>query len=74
MVRRAADAVVGAVMAGKCGHGQSPGSGSGDITVSGSDEKKVAAHEKKCRGAHVFWHQGLLFKVVCCATCGRKIL
>lgn len=59
---------------GKCGHGQVPGNDHPDITVSGSDERRVAAHEAKCPGARVFWHRGLLFKVVCCATCGRKIL
>lgn len=59
---------------GKCNHGEVPGDKYPDITVSGKDEEKVAAHDRKCPVSHPFWHHGFLFKVICCAGCGRKIL
>lgn len=58
---------------GKCSHGERPGDLHPDITVSGSTERAVERHEAKCRGARVFWHRGLLFKIICCATCGRRV-
>jgi hypothetical protein len=57
----------------KCGHGKAPGAGSPDITVTGSTERAVERHEATCKGAHVFWHHGWLFKVICCAMCGRRV-
>ncbi|WP_156960831.1 hypothetical protein [Amycolatopsis taiwanensis] len=33
----------------------------------------VAKHRQTCPSADPFWHQGLIFKSVCCATCGGKI-
>lgn len=58
---------------GKCNHGQVPGSQYPDITVSGSTERAVEKHEARCRNPRVFWHHGLLSKVICCAGCGRRV-
>lgn len=57
---------------GRCGHGQQPGNGKA-ITVSGSRERKADDHERTCRGAVLFNHEGFLGRVVCCATCGRRV-
>ena len=60
------------LMPGKCGHGYEPGDAP-DIEVHGARERAVDEHERRCRGARVFWHPGVLFRVICCATCGRKV-
>lgn len=59
-------------MSGQCSHGKSPGP-SPAITVSGSTERAVERHEARCHNARIFWHHGLLFKVLCCAGCGKRV-
>ncbi len=58
----------------KCVHGQKPGQ---VVTYSWraptSITRLVAKHRQTCPSADPFWHQGLIFKSVCCATCGGKI-
>lgn len=61
---------------GKCNHGKVPDNAHPDITVSGATERAVERHEARCRNAQVFWHPGTLlgiFKVICCAGCGKQV-
>lgn len=58
--------------AGHCTHGFYPGDGK-SITISGSRERAAAKHEGRCRSAVLFNHEGFLGRIVCCATCGRKV-
>ncbi|OZM69893.1 hypothetical protein CFN78_28120 [Amycolatopsis antarctica] len=59
-----------------CKHGEYPGTSTPDIVVNGHRERAVAKHEKKCPGAHFFWHPGTfgLGRVVCCITCRQRVL
>lgn len=57
---------------GECGHGYRPGAGK-SIEISGARERRADEHEKRCRGARLFNHSGFLGRIVCCATCGRKV-
>lgn len=59
----------------KCGHGDYPRR-VGDSSYSGSTQRAVERHVKRCPGAQVFEHAiwlGLLGDAVCCGTCGRRI-
>lgn len=56
-----------------CDHGESPNSKFAGTTVFGWDAHAIERHMAKCRGAVIFWHSGLLFKVLCCATCGKRV-
>lgn len=59
-------------MTGRCRHGQTPGTGPA-ITIRGGRERRAEAHERGCPGAVLFNHDALLGRVVCCATCGRRV-
>jgi hypothetical protein len=56
-----------------CRHGFRPSSQNGH-DFSGSDEKKIDRHERKCDDAAFVAHRGLLFWTVCCVGCGRVVL
>lgn len=58
----------------KCKHGHEPDPiASYSWKPSNSIMNMIAKHAKKCPNYVPFWHQGLIFKSVCCATCGRQI-
>lgn len=59
-------------MASKCGHGYTI-NGERPWTPGGSTQGVLSKHQKKCPNARPFWHPGLLGKVICCLTCGKKI-
>ncbi|MEU0465004.1 hypothetical protein ABZ215_13455 [Amycolatopsis sp. NPDC006131] len=56
----------------KCRHGYQPGPSKG-WTIRGSVERLVAKHERSCKKAQPFWHEGFIFRVICCGGCGQKI-
>lgn len=58
--------------AGYCDHGARPGSG-GVITIDDAREAKATKHEERCKNAVLFNHHTMWGRVVCCATCGRKV-
>lgn len=59
----------------KCPHGHTPGPGPAVYSwkVGKSLQRKIAQHRQRCPQADPFWHEGFLFRSICCATCGRQI-
>lgn len=58
----------------KCRHGhEAGGPAAKGWTIGGSLERKVARHEEKCRNPRIFWHEGFIFRSICCSGCGKTI-
>lgn len=57
----------------QCRHGYEAGS-EWVYTFSGASSRAVDEHERRCRGARFVAHPGFLFKIVCCLTCGTRVV